>query len=265
MKKKSILLVFIVSIFFVGCDSSPKKKIEISQKNHTLAIESSLKKQIEPELITPKTREKKETISKLIFKIKPKNVDIYNQKGVKIGNSNGNGVFEIDVPYYSTNFYFFKKNGYSKTNLKVMADSQMVISYVRLNQLNPTLKLAESGDSNAQLLVADMYFEATNGFNYDLKSANYFYYQSAKAGNIDAKARLCAMLNQHESLDYFHESIKHCQEAAKQNKPTALYFLGVMYSHGRTFKVDITKAKDYLQKASKLGLEEADEELKLLQ
>jgi hypothetical protein len=244
-------------LFCTACQSTPQIKPTISQK-----------KQInppKPDLIKQKNSSKQSSeiatsIATLIFKVKPKKAQVYNSSGDKLGVTNSNGVFQTQVKFGIEETYFFKKSGYSKKSLKILANSEFLISYIHLEQLNPLLALAESGDSKAQLIIGDHYFEGSNGFESDLNTANYFYLNSANQGNLEAKSRLCATLSEGSPTNP-ETNLNHCEEAAKLNNPTALYYLGILYTEDTLLEKDLKKAKAYLQKSFDLGLEEAKEEL----
>lgn len=257
-------LATILVVSLLGCNSEqstpepanqpPLEIIPVSAPPQTSTAKSKAVEIINKPLMTTVLR----------FKIKPPIVDVHNQFGKKLGTSNDQGVFEIQVKSGNEQTFYFKKEGYTKKTLQINASGEMHISYLRLDPLIPAVALAESGDPKAQLLVGDMYFEGSNGVNQSLSTANYFYSQSAKSGNIESKARLCAILHQNQNIGFVKDSLNFCKEAAKQNNPTALFFLGLLHKQGAVIDKDLNVAKQYFEQAVKIGLEEAQEELDLL-
>ncbi|MCO4781229.1 MAG: sel1 repeat family protein [Candidatus Cloacimonetes bacterium] len=256
-------LVILISLLFIGCNSNDNTKKEPSPTIQKAPSSNSLKTEaivVEPEVVQHSPSQ-----TLLQFKVKPPFVDVHNQSGVKLGTSDSKGVFSYKVDSSGKDLtFYFKKEAYSKKTLQLNASGEMQISYLRLDPIIPAVKLAESGDPKAQLLVGDMYFEGSNGVDQSLSTANYFYSMSAQSGNLESKARLCAILQQDYSLGDANENLKYCKEAATQNNATALFFLGMLYKKDTVVDKNLSTAKEYFTKALKLGLEEAQEELDLL-
>ncbi|MCJ8344251.1 hypothetical protein MJH12_01835 [bacterium] len=267
-KNLSLLLLSISFFFLIGCnspelESAQKKQFEQKQSQTQSTVTHN---NIKASLKIPEKQDSAQVqITTLILKIKPNVVDIYDGSGQLIGSTNEKGVFEMQVPSGSKHNYFFKKKGYLKKSLQVHADSEIFISYVRLDALDPLLIEAQNGNHEAQLKVGDMYFDASNGFDHDVNTANYFYLLSAQSGNKEAKSRLCAVAHQQpRSLD-LESNLKYCRESAQEKNPIALFYLGLMYTQNSVMTKDLTMAKKLLSESAGLGVEEAQAELDLIQ
>lgn len=78
--------------------------------------------------------------------------------------------------------------------------------------------------------------------------------QSADNGNAVAQYRMCIF---YHGINDKEKEVKYCTMSASQNYPPALSTLGTLYYLGRGVPQDYKKAKEYSEKACKLGDVEA--------
>jgi ankyrin repeat protein/TPR repeat protein len=77
-----------------------------------------------------------------------------------------------------------------------------------------------------------------------------------KLGHVYHKGQLGTVVDYKKALSYY-------QQAAQQDSPTAIYYIGVIYYHGRGVPGDHALAFNYFQKAADLGYTEAQNDVGL--
>jgi TPR repeat protein len=110
--------------------------------------------------------------------------------------------------------------------------------------------LAESGDTEAQYKLANMYSNG-EGILRDRQKATKWYLKAAKQGYSEAQYGLGVMhiKGSHDFLKDYKEAAKWYQKSAKQGHPEAQYGLGFIYINSKGDLKNIAKAKFWIKKA----------------
>lgn len=117
---------------------------------------------------------------------------------------------------------------------------------------------AMANDAVAQNELANMYFSGA-GIPKDEKEATYWYYRSAKNGNVDAQDNLGALFFQKK--DYGNAYIWYAK-AANANHAQAQFVLGYMYLEGLGVSKSRRNARSWWRKACQAGDLQACEGIK---
>jgi TPR repeat protein len=110
--------------------------------------------------------------------------------------------------------------------------------------------LAESGDTEAQYKLANMYSNG-EGTLRNRQNATKWYLKAAEQGYSDAQYGLGFMhiKGSHDFLKDYKEAAKWYQKSAKQGHPEAQYGLGFIYINSKGDLKNIDKAKFWIRKA----------------
>lgn len=128
--------------------------------------------------------------------------------------------------------------------------SEMLKEFEKVNALK---ERAESGDSQAQCEIADMYREGY-GTEQDFAEAMKWYRKAAEQGNPDAMYNLGAMYYYGDGVEKdLNEAFKWYEKAAEKGEPLAMLNLAAMYVNGQGCKKDQKKAFELYKKAAELG------------
>ena len=123
------------------------------------------------------------------------------------------------------------------------------------------MKLAKSGDAEAQFNIAEMY-EIGFGVRQDKKEARYWMARSANQKHEIAGFKLLYWDVEKKGLKGKNKAkMKQLNKMAKQDNAQAQYYLGKMYAHGVGLKKNPDVAIDWLKKAASAGVIEAELEL----
>ena len=123
------------------------------------------------------------------------------------------------------------------------------------------LKLAKSGDAEAQFNVGEMY-EIGFGVKQDKKEAKYWIGRSANQKHETAGFKLLYWDVERKGLKGKNNAkVKELNQKAKQGNAQAQYYLGKMYAHGVGLNKNYDVAIDWLNKATLVGVIEAELEL----
>jgi len=131
------------------------------------------------------------------------------------------------------------------------------------SEFEKTLELAEKGDADAQLTLAEMYKEGEN-IEKDLKSAHKWYLKSANQGNRVAEFWLgfAYKYGIDGAKQDYKEAAKWFKKGADQGEPHSQYYLGDMYLHGIGVDKNVTAALILYKAAAGNGNEKAINALK---
>lgn len=125
------------------------------------------------------------------------------------------------------------------------------------NKLDLLHFLAQNGDQNAILELADFYYYKTN--KQDLSPEVFqrvkdYYYQLAEQGHDHAMATLGCLYYEGVNLPQDFKQAKHWfEKAAAQNNPLAINYLGYCHYYGRDIPVDYETAYYYFARAAQMG------------
>ncbi|WP_233967876.1 tetratricopeptide repeat protein [Pectobacterium polaris] len=111
-------------------------------------------------------------------------------------------------------------------------------------------QLANEGNADAQLELADRYYEG-NGVEENDEQAKIWYMKAAEQGNADAQYELGAMyFNEQESA----KAIPWFKKAAAQGNADAQFQLGIMYINGFGTASNYKTAFEYIKDAAENNL-----------
>ena len=114
-------------------------------------------------------------------------------------------------------------------------------------------KIAEQGNAEAQLNLAEMYYEGKK-VKKDFNTSFFWYKKAAEQGIAEAQSRVGIMYLQGKGVELDYSKAKDwLQRAAKQGDAKAQNNLGIMYLQGNGVEQDYSKAKDWYQKAAEQG------------
>lgn len=117
---------------------------------------------------------------------------------------------------------------------------------------------AMANDDVAQNELANMYFNGA-GIPKDVKEATYWYFRSAKNGNVDAQDNLGALFFQKK--DYGNAYLWY-SKAANANHSRAQFVLGYMYLEGLGVTKSRSNARNWWRKACNAGNQQACDGIK---
>ena len=128
------------------------------------------------------------------------------------------------------------------------------------------LEVANSGDSYAQFLIADLYEKGAHGFDKNLHKAYAWRKRSAEQGFPESQHNLAIMYEDGKGIPQnFTQAIFWYKKAGEQGLSDAQNNLGLMYAMGKGVTINYDKAKYWFQKSAKLGNKNAQINLKRLQ
>ena len=120
---------------------------------------------------------------------------------------------------------------------------------------------AEKGDVEAQLKLADSYYEGDDdyvGVSKDLRKAAQWYRKAAEQGNASAQFNLGLMYGNGEGVPQdAPEAVRWYRKAAEQRVPAAQFNLGVRYQTGDGVPKDAREAVQWYRKAAEQGVVDA--------
>ena len=129
------------------------------------------------------------------------------------------------------------------------------------NLFDAQIKLAKSGDAEAQFNVGEMY-EIGFSVKQDKKEARYWMSRSANQKHETAGFKLLYWDVERDGLKGKSKAkVKELNTLAKQGNAQAQYYLGRMYAHGVGINKNLDVAIDWLNKAAVVGVLEAEIEL----
>lgn len=122
------------------------------------------------------------------------------------------------------------------------------------------MKLAKKGNAEAQLKVGGMY-ESGSGVAKDMKQARSWIEKSAAQGNETAGFKLLYWDMQKNGMKGDNKK-KYAEMASKAEAGNgyAMYYVGLVHANGAGVRVNYNKALDWLNKATLLGILEAERE-----
>jgi TPR repeat protein len=114
--------------------------------------------------------------------------------------------------------------------------------------------LAEKGDADAQMYLANIYRQGLGSVPRNLKEAVIWYRKSARQGHAGAQTILGAMYQEGTGVSQdYSQAILWYRKAADQGKATAQNNLGVMYDFGLGVEQDYDRALFWYRKAADQG------------
>ena len=129
------------------------------------------------------------------------------------------------------------------------------------NLFDSQIKLAKSGDAEAQFNVGEMY-EIGFSVKQDKKEARYWVSRSANQKHEAAGFKLLYWDVERDGLKGKNKAkMKALSTLAKQRNAQAQFYLGKMYAHGVGINKNLDIAIDWLNKAALAGVLEAELEL----
>jgi hypothetical protein len=128
--------------------------------------------------------------------------------------------------------------------------SQPTMWSKKQNEREKLLSLVEQGDSNAQLVLGEKYFQGEDGFEKDYIKAKELFKKSAEQGNILGQMFL-ADIYAKEGNDV--EMAKWWRKAAQQGELRAQQATAANYYFGRGFQKDVEKALFWFKKIAEQG------------
>ncbi len=139
---------------------------------------------------------------------------------------------------------------------------------------NDLLRKAESGDTVAQLELAEIYLYG-NGIDSDENQAELWAIKSAENGNVAAMfwladgyvtyAKLMEEDDKNDSLEHFQKAFKWFQKAAENGHSESMVELAELYTRADSgIEININKALELREKAAKLGSKQAMRSLSIM-
>lgn len=126
-------------------------------------------------------------------------------------------------------------------------------SMIDFEKINALKERAESGDSDAQCELADMYLDGF-GMDQDYAEAMKWYRKAAEQNNPTGMYNLGAMYYNGEGVEEdWEEAFKWYEKAASYDLPIAVRQLAGMYISGDGCEADSEKAIELYKKAADLG------------
>lgn len=117
---------------------------------------------------------------------------------------------------------------------------------------------AKGGDSNANILLAQLYYFGTEGSDPDYEKARYYFENAVSLGFDSASGFLGQIYHRGEGVDIDYEKAYfYFSKAAEKNVPAALNGLGLMYWHGQVVEKNLDIAESYFKQAADLKYPEA--------
>jgi len=115
-------------------------------------------------------------------------------------------------------------------------------------------KLAEAGDSEAQISLGAIYTEA-GGVEQDYKEAFKWYRKASEKGNHRAQTALGMAYARGQGVEQdYEQAIKWYRKAADQGSPMAQYTLGGMFAKGHGVEQNFQEAAKWWRKAAEQNL-----------
>lgn len=117
---------------------------------------------------------------------------------------------------------------------------------------------AKGGDSNASMLLAQLYYFGTEGTDPDYKKARYHFEYAVTLGFDSASAFLGQIYYRGEGVPIDYEkAYAYFVKASDKNVPAALNGLGLMYWRGQVVEKNLDMAESYFKQAADLKYPEA--------
>ncbi len=113
------------------------------------------------------------------------------------------------------------------------------------------LEKANKNDSQAQLLMAQRYYNGTEGYQVDKEQALEWFTRSANNGNLEAMKLLATMYETGDGTEKnLQSAFKYYFTATRQKDKEALYKVGKFYYYGTAVEQNTEKALLYLNQAA---------------
>ncbi|QCE32809.1 FRG domain-containing protein [Acetobacteraceae bacterium] len=115
------------------------------------------------------------------------------------------------------------------------------------------LKLAETGDKEAQFNLGVMYYRG-EGCEQDVSKAREYFQKAADQGDADAQCNLGIMYQNGDGGEQnFTKAREYFEKSADQGDAKAQFNLGLMHQNGDDTEPDFSKAREYFEKSADQG------------
>jgi len=120
------------------------------------------------------------------------------------------------------------------------------------------LDKANNNDSQAQLLIAQRYYNGTEGYTMDKQQALEWFTRSANNGNLEAMKLLATMYETGDGIEKnLQSAFKYYFTASRQEDKEALYKVGKFYYYAIAVEQNTEKALFYLKQSAEQNYQPA--------